>query len=83
MNFLLQLQQYAEQPISTQLLLGLFRPYSRPYDKIGSLVEKGYLVQLRRGLYTTTHLVKNTTAEPFLISNHLYGPSHVSLGIDS
>ncbi len=79
MNFLLQLQQYAEHPISTQLLLGLFRSYSRPYDKIGALVEKGYLVKLRRGLYATTHLVKNTASEPFLISNHLYGPSHVSL----
>jgi hypothetical protein len=79
MNFLLQLQEYAEHPISTQLLLGLFKSYSRPYDKIGALVEAGYLIQLRRGLYTTTHLVKNTTPEPFLISNHLYGPSHVSL----
>jgi hypothetical protein len=79
MNLLLQLQQYAEHPISTQLLLGLFKSYSRPYDKIGALVEAGYLVQLRRGLYTTTKLVNNVNPEPFLISNHLYGPSHVSL----
>jgi predicted transcriptional regulator of viral defense system len=43
------------------------------------LVEAGYLVQLRRGLYTTTQLVNNANPEPFLISNHLYGPSHVSL----
>jgi predicted transcriptional regulator of viral defense system len=73
------LQQYAEQPIPTQLLLGLLKSYKRPYDKIVSLVDHGYLVQLRRGLYITTSLVKSTMPEPFLISNHLLGPSYVSI----
>lgn len=79
MDILLKLQQYAEQPIPTQLLLGLLKSYKRPYDKIVSLVDHGYLVQLRRGLYITTSLVKSTMPEPFLISNHLLGPSYVSI----
>ena len=79
MDILLKLQQYAEQPIPTQLLLGLLKSYKRPYDKIVSLVEHGYLVQLRRGLYMTTSQVKSTMPEPFLISNHLLGPSYVSI----
>ena len=79
MDILLKLQQYAEQPIPTQLLLGLLKSYKRPYDKIVSLVEHGYLVQLRRGLYITTSQVKSTMPEPFLISNHLLGPSYVSI----
>ena len=79
MDILLKLQQYAEQPIPTQLLLGLLKSYKRPYDKIVSLVEHGYIVQLRRGLYITTSKVKSTMPEPFLISNHLLGPSYVSI----
>ena len=79
MDILLKLQQYAEQPIPTQLLLGLLKSYKRPYDKIVSLVEHGYLVQLRRGLYMTTRLVNSTMPETFLISNHLLGPSYVSI----
>jgi hypothetical protein len=79
MDILLKLQQYAEQPIPTQLLLGLLKSYKRPYDKIVSLVDHGYLMQLRRGLYITTNLVKSTMPETFLISNHLLGPSYVSI----
>ena len=79
MDILLKLQQYAEQPIPTQLLLGLLKTYKRPFDKVVSLVDHGYLVQLRRGLYITTSLVKSTMPETFLISNHLLGPSYVSI----
>ncbi len=79
MNFLQQIQEYAEQPITTQLLLGLLKEYRRPYDRIDDLEQKGYLVQIRRGLYVTTHLIHSRGPEPFLIANHLYGPSYVSV----
>lgn len=75
----MDLSQYSDQPISTQVLLGLLRGYSRPYDKIMEMVNQGILVQLRRGLYMTTPLVSKITPEPFLIANHLYGPSYISL----
>lgn len=75
----MDLSQYSDQPISTQVLLGLLRGYSRPYDKIMEMVNQGILVQLRRGLYMTTHLVSKITPEPFLIANHLYGPGYISL----
>ena len=79
MNIRLNLSKYSDQPISTQVLLGLLRDYSRPYDKIMEMVNQGIIVQLRRGLYLTTSLVSAKTPEPFLIANHLYGPSYVSL----
>ena len=75
----MDLSQYSDQPISTQVLLGLLRGYSRPYDKIMEMVNQGILVQLRRGLYMTSPLVSPKTPEPFLIANHLYGPSYISL----
>lgn len=79
MNYRMDLSQYSDQPISTQVLLGLLRGYNRPYDKIMEMVNQGILVQLRRGLYMTSPLVSKITAEPFLIANHLYGPSYISL----
>ena len=79
MNIRSNLSKYSDQPISTQVLLGLLRDYSRPYDKIMEMVNQGIIVQLRRGLYLITSLVSAKTPEPFLIANHLYGPSYVSL----
>jgi predicted transcriptional regulator of viral defense system len=43
------------------------------------MVNQGILVQLRRGLYMTSPLVSKITPEPFLIANHLHGPSYISL----
>jgi hypothetical protein len=79
MDIIISLSLYSDQPISTQVLLGLLKGYSRPYDKIMELVNKGLIFQLRKGLYTTTSLVSSISAEPFLIANHLYGPSYISL----
>jgi hypothetical protein len=79
MDIKMNLSKYSDQPISTQVLLGLLKGYSRPYDKIIEMVNQGIIYQLRRGLYITTPLVNKTNPEPFLIANHLYGPSYVSL----
>ncbi len=79
MNYRMDLSEYSDQPISTQVLLGLLKGYSRPYDKIMEMVNQGILIQLRRGLYMTSPLVSKITPEPFLIANHLYGPSYISL----
>ena len=79
MNNRMDLSKYSDQPISTQVLLGLLRRYKRPYDKIMEMVNQGILVQLRRGLYIMSPLVSSITPEPFLIANHLYGPSYISL----
>jgi hypothetical protein len=79
MDFVREMQKYAQQPISTQILLGIFSHYKRPYDKIDELEKKGYLIQLRRGLYVPTELFSFYGPEPFLIANHLMGPSYISL----
>ncbi|MFM2441524.1 MAG: hypothetical protein RL449_165 [Bacteroidota bacterium] len=73
------LVEYAEQPMSTQILLTLLRDYNRPYDKIMELVNQGDLIQLRKGLYMITTSISKNRPEPFLIANHLFGPSYVSL----
>lgn len=79
MNPLITLAKYGGQPLTTQVLLGVLGGYKRPYDKIVEWVEKGILIQLRRGLYAPTEISGILPPEPFLIANHLYGPSHVSI----
>ena len=74
-----KLAPYRGQPLSTSVLLSLLQEYERPYDKLGSLVKSGDLIQLRKGLYMTSTEIDEVTADPFLIANHLYGPSYVSL----
>lgn len=79
MNPVLELLKYKDQPIGTQVLLGILRDYCRPYDKINDLVQQGYIAQLRKGLYMISSKLSNTFPESFLIANQLYGPSYVSI----
>ena len=79
MNTFLAFKKFEEQVLPSQVLLSLFQEYSSPLDKIGDWVEKGYLIQLRRGLYIPGPNSGLIVPELFTISNHLYGPSYISL----
>lgn len=79
MNFQEAIQLYAEQPITKQLLLDMLKEYKRPHDKIDELVKQQMLLQIKRGLYIAGPKLSIALPEPFLIANHLYGPSYISL----
>jgi hypothetical protein len=79
MNFEQDIKLYNEHPLTSILLLDILQDYKRPYDKINDLVKKESLIQLRKGLYIAGKDVKFINPEPFLISNHLYNPSYVSI----
>jgi len=49
MSFENDIHKYAEQPLTSQLLMDLLREYYRPYDKINELVKKKTLIKIRRG----------------------------------
>lgn len=68
-----------EIPLSRQLILELLKDYKRPNDKISEWVKNGELINLRRGLYIPGPKSDLPKPEPFLIANHLRGPSYVSL----
>ena len=68
----------SDLPFTGQVLLPLLQEYERPFDKISELVEKGYLVRLRRDLYIAGPEVQSVVPEPFTIANHLFGPSYVT-----
>ena len=79
MDFRTLIKDYNEAPISRATLLNLLQNYKRPNDKISELINQGYLISLKRGLYSVGQKLDLKLPEPFLIANHLYGPSYVSL----
>ncbi|CAN5162769.1 hypothetical protein BH09BAC6_BH09BAC6_16260 [soil metagenome] len=72
------LKDYGEGPLTRQLMLSLLKSYKRPNDKIAELVSLGVLTTVKKGLYITGPKSRADKAEPFLIANHLWGPSYVS-----
>ncbi len=60
-------------------MMDLLKEYKRPNDKINELVKKGELTTVKKGLYVAGPQINITKPEPFLIANHLWGPSYVSL----
>jgi hypothetical protein len=73
------LKDYAEIPITRHMILTLLRNYQRPNDKISELLKSKELIALKRGLYIVGEKTDLLRPEPFLIANHLRGPSYVSL----
>ena len=60
-------------------MMDLLKEYKRPNDKINELVKKGELTAIKKGLYIAGPKTKTLKPEPFLLANHLWGPSYVSL----
>lgn len=73
------IEQFSEQPITRQLILSVLKNYKRPYDKINELVKQGELTLVKRGVYIPGPKAKAKAPEPFLLANHLVGPSYISL----
>lgn len=73
------IQEYAEEPLTRQIMLDILKDYNRPNDKINELVKKGELTTVKKGLYIAGPKIRAAKPEPFLIANHLWGPSYVSM----
>lgn len=79
MDFRMLIKEFADAPFSRHLILELLRDYKSPNDKISELIKSGELISVRRGLYIPGTKIDLPLPEPFLIANHLRGPSYVSL----
>ncbi len=79
MDFRTVIKEYTEAPISRHLVLEMLSDYQRPNDKISELLKSKELISIRRGLYIVGPKIDLPSPEPFLIANHLRGPSYVSL----
>jgi len=79
MSFRNSVKKYAETPITRQLVLEVLDGYENINDKITQLIKSNELIALRRGLYILGPQLDLPAPTPFLIANHLRGPSYVSL----
>jgi predicted transcriptional regulator of viral defense system len=79
MDFKEAIHEYAEVPLPLQVIKNLLKGYKRPYDKINVLVKKEELIPIKKGLYIPGHKLHIPKPLSFLIANHIWGPSYVSL----
>lgn len=78
MNFLQSIQHFNGQPLTHQMILSVLKEYKRPNDKIHELLSAGTLQSVRKGLYILNS-PNSTSPELFLLANHVFGPSYVSM----
>jgi hypothetical protein len=70
----------SSQPLSHQLLVSILKDYHRPNDKIHQLLSEAVLQAVKKGLYVAGPALNITRKpEPFLLANHILGPSYVSV----
>lgn len=73
------IRSYASQPLTHQVVISLLKGYKRPNDKVHALLNEGVLESVKKGLYIAGPAIKTAKPEPFLLANHILGPSYVSV----
>ena len=73
-----EIRSYSAQPLTHQVMLSLLKGYKRPNDKVHALVGEEVLESVKKGLYIAGPAIKARRPEPFLLANHILGPSYVS-----
>ncbi len=74
-----QLRNIGRLPFDKGWLQSTFPHHRHLTDKVRQLVASGQIVRLKRGLYILSEELTQQPIERFLVANHLYGPSYVSL----
>ena len=62
-----------------QTLLVCLRDYARPRDKISSLLKKGFIIRIKKGLYIFGDEYRRKPYSREILANLSYGPSYISL----
>lgn len=79
MDFKEEIRPYSTKPLTNHFVKSLLKGYKRPNDKINELVNQGILASLKKGFYIAGPELKAPKPDPFLIANHIWGPSYVSI----
>lgn len=74
-----QLRHIGRLPFDQGWIQSCFPQHRHLTDKVRQLVASGQIVRLKRGLYILGEELTQQPIERFLVANHLYGPSYVSL----
>ena len=79
MIFANKIEPLANIPISYHTIKSVLKDFKRPNDKISELIKAGDLLPIKKGMYIAGRNIKTTKPNLFLVSNHLLGPSYISL----
>jgi hypothetical protein len=79
LNDITRLEQFGPLPVGFGALRMLYRDYADPARKIADLCSQGFLIRIKRGLYIVPQRNGREGGSGYLMANHLYGPSYVSL----
>jgi hypothetical protein len=72
-------KSFSDQPLTKDLMLSILKDYKRPYDKIHELMKEGQLQLVKRGVYQVGPALNYAKPSPFLLANHILGPSYISM----
>lgn len=72
------IRNLSNQPLTHQLLSSLLKDYKHPNDKIHELISAGIIEPVKKGLYLPSAKLSEKRTQPFLLANHILGPSYVS-----
>ena len=82
-NDLMQLEKKLSSlggvPLTHGALVSMLKEYRSPNDKIVRLIDEGWLVPIKRGLYVVSPERTTIPISTPLLANLLYGPSYVSM----
>ncbi len=73
------LAQLGNIPFEVSVLKSLLSRHRAPQESVLYLERQGKIVRLKRGLYVVNPEISHLPYAEFLIANHLYGPSYVSM----
>lgn len=74
-----QLRNIGGIPFDKGWLQSVFPNNLHMTDKVRHLVATGQIIRLKRGLYILSEELTQQPINRFLVANHIYGPSYVSL----
>ncbi|OQA01125.1 MAG: hypothetical protein BWY70_00482 [Bacteroidetes bacterium ADurb.Bin408] len=66
-------------PLRYSMISSLLHNYKDTKNKVRKMEKSGLLIRLKKGLYVVSPKVTHENVSKNLISNHLYGPSYISL----
>lgn len=75
----MKLQELGSVPFGVSMLETVFPSNKAIVAKANRLEDSGEIIRLKRGLYIVTPEVSGERLNEFLIANHIYGPSYVSM----
>jgi len=80
MKAILHIRQSIKQDVFdyTQLMDAL-KAYRKPRDVVSSLIRKGYIIRVRKGLYFFGPIWQKEPVSHEILANLIYGPSVISL----